>query len=76
MAEDQEIYRVSEVAKLLDVTPWTVRQWIEHGKVKAHKVGREWRVRYEEVARLLGRQPEEPTLLGFINEQLGGPMGD
>jgi excisionase family DNA binding protein len=35
---------VKEFAQWAGVTAWTVRQWCMRGKVKAHKVGHDWRI--------------------------------
>jgi excisionase family DNA binding protein len=42
--------KVKEYAEWAGVTPWTVRQWIKQGKLKAHKVGHDWRIDPSEVA--------------------------
>lgn len=35
---------VNEVADRMKVTPRTVGDWIRHGKLRAIKVGRDWRI--------------------------------
>ena len=47
------LYTVGQVAKRLDLHPKTVRQFIRLGKLKAHKMGGQWRV-------------TEPDLRGFM----------
>lgn len=37
---NEKAYNVQEAAKLLKVTPVTVRTYIKQGKIKAQKVGR------------------------------------
>jgi excisionase family DNA binding protein len=44
---------VREFAQWAGVTPWTVRQWCLQGKVKAHKVGHNWRIDRSELAPFL-----------------------
>lgn len=39
----------SQLAKILDVSAATVRNWIASGKLKAYRVGERWRVRREDV---------------------------
>ncbi len=47
MAKDIEIYTLKEIQELLQVTGRTLYSWIKDGKLKAFKVGREWRVTKE-----------------------------
>lgn len=43
---------VKEVAKRLGLAEITVRQWIQHGKIKSVKIGRVRRIPESEVDRL------------------------
>ncbi len=43
-----ELFTVDQVAQILDMHPRTVRRYIREGKVKANKVGGEWRIRKED----------------------------
>jgi excisionase family DNA binding protein len=43
------MYTVTQLTKLLDLHPKTVRRFIREGKIKATKIGREWRVRPEDL---------------------------
>ncbi len=38
------LYSVTETAKLLKVSPRTVRRWIEKGDLKMHRFGRQIRI--------------------------------
>ncbi len=38
------LYSVTEIAKLLKVSPRTVRRWIEKGNLTAHRFGRQIRI--------------------------------
>lgn len=49
----EELLTPEEVAKIVKVQPKTVREWIKTGQLKAHKVGRAWRV-------------ERPALEAFV----------
>lgn len=44
---------VKEVADRLKLTPYTVREWIREGKLKASKVGGVWRVKEDNLSALL-----------------------
>ena len=58
------MYTVDQLAKLLDLHPKTVRRFIREGKIKATKIGREWRVRQDDVREYahgeLADRPAEP----------------
>jgi excisionase family DNA binding protein len=54
---DDRLLTVSDVARLLSVSEPTVREWIKHDKLKAHRAGaRFWRIRQTEVDRMLSDQ--------------------
>ena len=46
---EKDIYTVPEVARRLQVTGKTVRAWISERKLTAIRVGREWRIREEDI---------------------------
>jgi excisionase family DNA binding protein len=48
-------YTVPEVAKRLQVRDKTVRAWIRDKKIRAIRVGREWRFREEDVQEFMER---------------------
>jgi len=37
-------YTVEEAAKILQVTPYTIRAWLKAGKLPGRKVGGVWRI--------------------------------
>jgi len=43
------MYTVQELAEILSLHPKTVQRFIREGKIKATKIGREWRVRKEDL---------------------------
>jgi excisionase family DNA binding protein len=48
--DQTKYYKVSEVAKIFDVTNYTVRTWINTGKIKATKSpGGQWRIAGTEI---------------------------
>jgi len=49
-----KLYRTGEAAKKLGVSKMTVLRWIKAGKLKAHRIGKEYRVPESEIKRLLG----------------------
>lgn len=44
MAKDIEVYTLKEIEDLLHVTRRTLYNWINSGKLKAFRIGKEWRV--------------------------------
>lgn len=59
MAKEIEIYTLEEICNMLHVTRRTTYNWIKDGKLKAIKVGREWRVTWEALQDFLQRGTEE-----------------
>ena len=52
----QDILTVKQLAEFLQVTELTIRRAINSNKLKAFKVGREWRIEKEEVLKWLDEQ--------------------
>jgi len=44
MVQEERPLTVREFSEWAQVTPWTVRQWIKHDRIKAQKIGGEWRI--------------------------------
>ncbi|RLE70465.1 MAG: IS607 family transposase [Thermoprotei archaeon] len=55
----ERLYRVSEVARMLNVSTMAVRKWIKSGKLRARRVGKLWMVPESELKRFLGEKPSE-----------------
>ncbi len=51
-------YSVTETAKLLKVSPRTVRRWIENGDLTAHRFGRQIRITDADLVTLIQRSRE------------------
>lgn len=52
-------YKTGEVAKILNVTPLTVRNEIEKGNIRAFKVGTEYRITEESLNEYMGILPKD-----------------
>lgn len=64
---DARMLTVDEYAKLYDVEPVTVRQWIRRGKLRAaEKAGKEWRI--SELTDVPGRARYEPATYKWISQ--------
>ena len=44
MGKELDIYSLEEIQNMLQVTRRTLYNWIKDGKLRAFKVGKEWRV--------------------------------
>lgn len=49
----KEFFRVEELAEKLDVNVMTIYRYIKAGKLKAHKIGKEYRIDHTEFQRFL-----------------------
>ena len=49
----KEFYKAEDLAEKLDVNIMTIYRYIEAGKIKAHKIGKEFRISLEEFERFL-----------------------
>jgi len=68
MAE-RALLTVPQVAEQFQVTPQTIRNWIEHGALPAVRVGRAFRVRRGDVDELLERAQADNTGLATRRDQ-------
>ena len=48
--------RIETAAQMLDAAPSTVLLWIKNGQLPAHKIGRSWYVRIEEIRKLVSAE--------------------
>jgi excisionase family DNA binding protein len=69
---------VNQVAEEFQVTTQTIRNWIDGGALAAVKIGRSFRVRREDVDRMLARAQAESASLAtrrdlWVPETLGLP---
>jgi excisionase family DNA binding protein len=51
----QELYSVEEIAKLLNLHVRTVRNYVREGKLKAVRIGKQYRIAREDLEALTGR---------------------
>lgn len=49
----KELYTTEEVARASKLSEFTIRRHIKQGKLKAHKVGSEWRITKEDLEKYL-----------------------
>lgn len=53
MTPQKEFYRAEDLAKKLDVNIMTIYRYLKAGKLKAHKIGKEFRIGKAEFERFL-----------------------
>ncbi|MDB4984425.1 MAG: binding protein [Patescibacteria group bacterium] len=53
MFEQKEFYKAEELARLLDVNIMTIYRYIKSGRLKAYKIGRDFRIGHEEFSSFL-----------------------
>ncbi len=58
-----DMLRIGRLAKMLGVHPLTVRRWIYDKKIKAVKIGKEYRIPYSEYLRLVGESDVENKVI-------------
>ena len=51
--KEKDFYLVSELAESLRVSLMTIYRYIKSGKIKAHKIGKEFRISKDEFERFL-----------------------
>jgi len=53
MKKDKDFYRAEDLAEKLDVNIMTIYRYIKAGKLKAYKIGKEFRIDKDEFERFL-----------------------
>lgn len=55
MNKEKEFYKAEDLAKLLEVNIMTIYRYIKAGRLKAHKIGRDFRIEKKEFQGFLKR---------------------
>ncbi|RPK87329.1 helix-turn-helix domain-containing protein [Streptomyces sp. ADI98-10] len=58
---ERELYSVGEVAELLGLHVRTVRNYVRDGRLKAVRIGKQYRISKEDFAALTGRPADDPA---------------
>jgi len=45
--EEKKLYSVEDLAEILPITPLTIRAYFRKGRIKGHKIGKNWYVTKE-----------------------------
>ncbi len=56
----KQLHDVNSAARLLSISPWTVRSYIHDGKLKPVRIGRRVLLSEDELERLIARGQEQP----------------
>jgi excisionase family DNA binding protein len=56
-----DLYSVEQVAELLDLHVRTVRAYVREGRLKAMRIGKQYRIARADLEELLGRPVSEPS---------------
>jgi len=68
---ESEFYTLKEVAKILGVQSLTIHRWIQQGKIRATKMGKDWRFEKNEPERFRKQQESNSLLsLGMKHKSL------
>ncbi|MFJ9112506.1 helix-turn-helix domain-containing protein [Streptomyces sp. NPDC102283] len=59
--DERELYSVGEVADLLGLHVRTVRNYVRDGRLKAVRIGKQYRINKEDLAALTGRPAGDPA---------------
>ena len=69
--EDNRLYDVATVADITSTPATTIRRWTQSGEILAIKTGRAWKVRGDELKRLLSEGTRPPRDEQQTNEGEG-----
>jgi len=50
---ETKTYTLQEIAEILKISEITIYRYIKKGKIKAIKIGKKWRIKSEELERIL-----------------------
>lgn len=53
MTKDKQFYKAEDLAELLEVNIMTIYRYIKAGRLKAYKLGREFRIEKDEFSKFL-----------------------
>ena len=64
---EKQLLTVSEVAEFLRIAPNTVYRWCRAGKLRAIKIGKDWRIEQNDLDQFLGRRTTHLSSLSLAN---------
>jgi len=54
----EELLTVEDVARILRISEYTAREMCKNGEIKSRKIGRNWRVKQEDLREYIDREPK------------------
>ena len=57
--DDKKLYSIRDLEKILPITPLTIREYIRKGKIKGHKIGKNWYVSKENLETFLSGEGDK-----------------
>lgn len=51
--KDSQLYSVKDLTKILPITPESIRAYLREGRIKGHKIGKNWYVTKENIEAFL-----------------------
>lgn len=61
--KEGKMYTRTQVAEIFNVSPWTVFRWIQQGRIKAIKIGRDYRIEQAEIDYIKQNGLREPKTM-------------
>jgi putative molybdopterin biosynthesis protein len=55
----QELFTTEDVARILRISEYTAREMCKRGEIKSKKIGRNWRVKQEDLQSYIDREESE-----------------
>ena len=55
----KKLYSVEGLTKMLPITPLTIREYLRKGKIRGHKIGKNWYVPKQDLERFLDGRGQE-----------------
>jgi excisionase family DNA binding protein len=72
---DEPLLSPAQVAERLQVSEYTAVKWMRQGRIKAHKLGKFWRVKPEDLEAFIeGGTDEDRSDAAALNEALADPQ--
>jgi excisionase family DNA binding protein len=74
----KQLHNINSAARLLSISPWTVRSYIHNGKLKPVRLGRRVLLEEAELERFVaeGKNQNHPALIEWNGQPAGPEIGE